>query len=214
MKKHLFIFLFFLSACSATQGIYSVFDNNTCKLPCWNGIVVGETTYDDALEIIQTDLEFYSGSLNFGEKNILIFTEFISFNIENGSNDVNITLAIDKGLVQSIGFRGDLGVSIQKVIDYSDEPEFVNPYQNMSGELAILFASLEGTAYGFEIEGETKEIEESTELSYILFFVEDIFYELLESGHLTYGAYSDSRDDIFPWNGYGMITDVYGINIE
>jgi hypothetical protein len=64
MKIRLALVLFtmtLLASCSRTPS--SVLDDPTCDVPCWKGIVVGETSQDEALQILEQIPEIQKESL-------------------------------------------------------------------------------------------------------------------------------------------------------
>lgn len=66
MKKIFFLLLmFFITACLRESLKFSVLVSSKCNLPCWNDIVPGETSQDEALQIIK----------KFDQENIMVLDQ-------------------------------------------------------------------------------------------------------------------------------------------
>src|SRR5688572_4976463 len=53
MKKFWLAILLVISACSISESEVSILDKSNCNLPCWNNIVVGKTSEDELLQILE-----------------------------------------------------------------------------------------------------------------------------------------------------------------
>jgi hypothetical protein len=58
-----------LASCSRTPS--SVLDDLTCDVPCWKGIVVGETSKDEAIEILKQIPEIQKETLQLGSTDVI-----------------------------------------------------------------------------------------------------------------------------------------------
>jgi hypothetical protein len=124
IKMYLMCLLILLSISGCQQSKPpSVLDNNTCDLPCWNGIRLGVTTANEFeaklnnLEIVQID----SILLNKGKWSI--FENHSFFQITN-SNIQSTAYFIEEKIVL-LDFWGDLDITLEQIMDLVGEPEYI-----------------------------------------------------------------------------------------
>jgi hypothetical protein len=119
MKFRLALVLFamnILVSCSRTPS--SVLDDPTCDVPCWKGIVVGETSKDEALEILKQIPEIQNETFRLGS------TDVIGWNYQGvRESDGALYFGESKVIVFLTSF--DPRTSLKEFINVFGEPSFV-----------------------------------------------------------------------------------------
>jgi hypothetical protein len=105
-----------LASCSRTPS--SVLDDLTCDVPCWKGIVVGETSKDEAIEILKQIPEIQKETLQLGS------TDVIGWNYK-GVRESDGALYFGESKVISFLTSFDPRTSLKEFINVFGEPSFV-----------------------------------------------------------------------------------------
>jgi hypothetical protein len=120
MKIRLALVLFtmtLLASCSRTPS--SVLDDPTCDAPCWRGIVVGETTRDEALQILTVIPEVEKETLESWSSNY-IFWRY------QGVREYASSMGFRDNKVSSLSIAYDQNtIYLKKFIEKFDEPTLV-----------------------------------------------------------------------------------------
>lgn len=213
----------------------SPFSNSTCNLPCWYGITVGKTTKQEALDILQgADLVNPESIKIVQPPPSYFFDETVRFTLGKGPrflkarSDVSddettkepTTIRIDydwggqisilDGKVSRIWFSGDLGLTIQQVIDMFGNPGYAIPFTSPGGFVQVeLLNPTQGVDFGYGTEDPDSEITPETKISNLIIFDPTLYNEMLKNSNFEFLQWRDSADmDKYEWKGYGKI-DMY-----
>ncbi len=131
-KSPLFIFvliILFLSACIKAQSASnrSIVIENSCRPPCWHGIIPGQTTSQEAKQIIETESFTKPGSIIEEFRQLSPFSNQIywDFNIGGGG----MLLASEDGIVQAIWLDGLYDFTFEAAIECFGEPDFIYAFK-------------------------------------------------------------------------------------
>jgi len=215
--KIIAVTLIFIVGCANSAERKSILDGSTCELPCWFGIIVGETKKEELLKIIKNIPNLDPQSVTiidepYNEYSVFDGAIYFTLGQENGYKDESITVEVSiiNSTVAEILFRGNIGVNLNQILELLAKPEFVSLTFNHWGTYDVdLINSEFGTRFSFEVEDEYSKIKPSTELGLLEIYQIDIYYDLLNSGILTSGTYNPEKINYFPWVGYGEIKDKY-----
>jgi hypothetical protein len=105
-----------LASCSRTPS--SVLDDLTCDVPCWKGIVVGETSQDEALKIIEQIPEVQKETIRSWSEGS------ISWNYQGVKESIG-SLQFHENKVTSFYSTFDPHISLNSFIKAFGEPSFV-----------------------------------------------------------------------------------------
>lgn len=203
----LLIVLLFLSGCVTKDKQPTLLETN-CALPCWNGIVPGETSKDDVLKILPT-LD------NVNQKSILeetfggVYGEMVRFDISSDSflllPSVEIRFREDR--VASIFFFGDLKLTFGKLIELTGEPNWVDRWQDYGGKTFMTINIAKGIVFGSY---DSEDVTPETQVTFIGLFSPDEFQTLADNKQmLPHFSFDSMMKSIVPWQGYGNLDEKY-----
>lgn len=238
MKKLLSaIMMFALVSCSyantKSPKETSPFENSTCRLPCWYGMTVGKTTKQEALDILQSVGLVNPDSIEIVEAEPkYIFDEIVYFTLGKGPrflkagsdiSDDEFTreptiiridydwggeISILDGKVSKMEFSGDLGLTIQQVIDIFGDPSYAISLTSPGGFPEVEFLNpAQGVDFGYGTEDYESEITPETKISDLILFDPTLYNEMLENYQFAFGQRSEEMDK-YEWKGFGKI-DMY-----
>ena len=129
------IICFFISGCTVKQSVVST---TKCTAPCWEGIIPGSTTYEDALRILQgvqnvdNDTIFTNGSWS-------IFTNGISLKFYTGES---AGMYIRNNTVIMISFRKPDGIlSMEQCMQRFGIPAFIKQSHVLGSGFPLVIGS-------------------------------------------------------------------------
>lgn len=218
MKKTicLVICLLFVS-CTNRTASYSIMRGSTCKLPCWYGIVPGETTYSELSEFVST--------MEFVDKNSLVeinstsdvFQKQIRFFIDpelinkNGQKiQVEVSLADERVVV--IAFFGYLGIEVDDIVKEAGEPEgLFTLLLPQNYKVISILSGTEGLVYQYRTYDNEVRITGDTPLNALILFPNNLYDDLTEERLFSMGFYNEEETSkvMYPWDGYGNLDEKY-----
>jgi len=205
----LLIVSLFLIGCAVRDEQATLLETN-CALPCWNGIVPGETSKEDVLKILAT-LE------NVDKKSIRevefggAYAERLMFNMNTGVlfRPQYVTLSFKENRVGSIGFWGDLNLTLGQMVELTGQPEWVDRWWDRVGYEFELLNPKQGVTFGMIVE-EGQEITEKDRITGVELFSPDEFQLLVDSHMIApRGSFVELMRKVTPWTGYGNIDEKY-----
>lgn len=226
MKRFLIFLTLFVSAgCQLFTPKPSLLDDLKCSPPCWQNIVPGISTKQDALSTLaqlafidQKSIYVHDPKLELPKGTpIQVYDELIDSEIafeDQFYSFLSIYMLKDKVSVISFQLRND-DVTLSEAITKLGEPEYIviTPYRE---HLVFGFVSPSvGVAFVYSTLGQPKkalfEVYPGVRLGSIYFFDPETYEQFLESRSLTLGERNseETRANLVPWKGYGNIKELY-----
>ena len=217
--KRLILLIFLLTtACGASPDEKSILDKSNCVLPCWNGIVPGQTTEAEFLEILQNLPNIDTDTIKHqktSEGNI--FDKDIFFSFREGWTlsqrpKLHGVASIIENTVSSFIICGAINTSMGQLVEQVGEPEHIISGNNFyGGRLVILINAEKGVKYTHTAELDKLEITPETRIDCIDTFDPSISEEMLEAGYFSNGDYNAEQtlSAWYPWEGYGNLDEKY-----
>jgi len=209
-----------LSGCSWIKG-RSFYADLTCQLPCWQNIVPGVTTEEEALRILRNSASIDQQSLSTTGSAWLIFDDIIRFRSapKNWHGEAYI---LDQK-VAKINFWGNLNLKFGDAIKVNGEPKFViniPTYRGPPGSPALGYSLIvidpdRGIAYEFNTadlpELQRGELRPDTPIRLMTYFDPDKYDEFLEAKLFSMGflGREGTLEYLVPWTGFGSIKSKY-----
>jgi hypothetical protein len=206
-----------ISACQSSQSM--VFSNH-CSAPCWRDINPGKTSFSDASELIKKFPDIDISSLSVGSSN-----SFIGFYLNSGEH-VRVYLLDD--VVALITFYNPARITFENCIKELGVPEYAVQWSILGSGLPIIpasdakhtwFAAMnpkKGVFFSYDtyqIFGKDNNLTPDTNVSEISFFDPIRYLKLFDAGLLLrYPLDNISQDQLYSWNGYGNIDELYPLN--
>jgi len=226
MKRYfIFLTLFVSAGCQLFTPKPSLLDDLACPPPCWQNIVPGISTKQDALSTLaqlafidQKSIYAYDPKLVPPKGTpIQVYDEIIDSNIASDGqfySFLSIYLLKDKVSVISFQLR-IYDITLSEAITKLGEPEsiVISPYRE---NLVFGFVSPSvGVAFVYSTLGQSKkalsEVYPDARLESIYFFDPETYAQFLESRFLTFNQRDSdgTRAHLVPWKGYGAIKELY-----
>jgi hypothetical protein len=226
MKRcFIFLALFVSAGCQLFTPKPSLLDDLACPPPCWQNIVPGISTKQDALSTLaqlafidQKSIYAYDPKLVPPKGTpIQVYDEIIDSEIafeDQFYSLLNIYMLKDKVSVISFQLRND-DITLSEAINKLGEPEYIviSPYRD---QLVFGFVSPSvGVAFVYSTLGLSKkalfEVYPDARLESIYFFDPKTYEQFLESRFLTFNQRNsdETRANLVPWKGYGEIKELY-----
>lgn len=209
------LLIFFIQGCHNQEIVIWNF-GNTCKLPCWNGVVVGKTTKGEfsqilnKLPIIDQEKIFLDGEpwKFFSE------TSYFSF------NDVDIHCVayyLGKNIV-NLTFSGELRTTFGEMVDLVGEPDYIltvlTVLPTVGYSVTAIYPTL-GIEYSYNTRDLSKqasrEIRSDIPIDFLSFFDPEIYNDFIDASLFGQGSLSgeETRESMRPWDGYGPLLEKY-----
>lgn len=217
MKKILLVISLFIVSCGDLSHEVSILDKSTCEFPCWNGIVVGETTEHDLLKILSDSPEIDQASIKNNRLSQSIFDNQIYFSFRQGwtlSQQPQLQGQVDitDSKVSTLIFCGKINTTMSRLIEEIGEPEHIITGNAIGGgRNVILIDSKNGVSYWFTADLSNLEIVPTTQIGCIHLFDSSIYETLLEIGAFSAGYYNaeETKRVWYEWDGYGDLDEKY-----
>lgn len=217
MKKLLLLICLFVVACGNTPNEISILDRSTCKFPCWNDVVVGQTTEDEFLEVLANLPDIDSESIRNNNQTLDIFDHQITFSFRQGwSFDQQPKLRgyayIKDDIIRVLLFCGEINTTMGALVEAVGEPEYIISGNDIGGgRTIILIDSQNGVDYSYTTELNNLEITADTQIDCVQSFDPSLYEEMLEAKIFSSGYYNaeETRKVWYPWDGYGNLDEKY-----
>jgi hypothetical protein len=218
MKKlGLLFLLLILTACSDSKDQQSILDRSNCAFPCWNGIVVGETTKTELLTILGALPDIDQESIEITDASDNVFDNNIYFSFLQGWTlsqrpKIDGYLDITDDKVGALTFCGEINMTIGELAEQVGEPENIISGNDIGGgRTAILTLPAEGIAFWHTAELSNLEITPDTQIDCLEFFDPSLYHVMLEIGSFSAGYYNaeETLRVMYSWDGYGNLDEKY-----
>ncbi len=211
MKIVYLLIIFTLVSCAVLGQPPSVLGDSNCELPCWNGIIVGETTKDEMLDILRelsivdqdiailSAWNIYDGGVNF----YLYPDGFYKHNVVVDSRFI-------ENKVAEISFCGEPGISFGDVVKKVGEPKNIIILGSPSGGHFVTAVNEDiGVQFTYDtanipLQLRTK-IAPEIPIKCLIYFAPDFYEEMLEAGFFAMGHLNAEQTlkAMRSWIGYG-----------
>jgi hypothetical protein len=211
MNKSLNIFFAFLIsysllACSSKQKQLDIFKSSSCNLPCWNGIILGQTTEQDLLLILK-DLQVVNKKSIGAITASGVFESRISFRIGEKRDDGQYPgfafMYIKNGKVASMEFVGGFELTIDEIIGMFGEPDYVYTTYSHNGDVDLRFFMPKKGAVAILTKTRNNAVISTAET---LEIIDPNLYSAVIQSIYTFDG--DSTP-FYQWVGFGDVYDTY-----
>jgi hypothetical protein len=217
MKKLILLIFLLITACVSGPDERSILDRSDCVLPCWNGIVTGQTTEDDLLKILENLPDVDPKTVRTTNQAWNIFDDQFYFSFRrswtlNQNPNLRGEGAIKNNTVSDLILCGAINTTIGELVEQIGEPENIISGNNFyGGRTVIMFDSQKGVSYWYTAELDNLEIMPDTSLDCIEIFDPSFYEAMLEAKFFSNGYY-DAEETLrvmYPWDGYGNLDEKY-----
>jgi hypothetical protein len=207
-----------LFACVLLPQNSTFFDNPVCEPPCWETIMPGNTTREEALAVLskitatnQSVMDNHQSGAGFDDK--------ITFTIHKGQDPYVagwLYIRNDQIFVISFNFYAPYyapyaGIRLDHAIQLFGEPESISLIQSSRMDLVTLLNPEKGIALGYALNGDSRldsaSIEPAIWISGVMFFDPNQFQTISDSDIVLGGTFNPNN--FHPWVGYGSFKDKY-----
>lgn len=217
MKKILLVISLFMMSCGDLSNEVSILDKSNCKYPCWNDIVVGETTEDSLLKILDDLPEINQSSIKNNKLSQSIIDNQIYFSFDQGwslSNRPQLRGEVDikNNIVSNLILCGKINTPMSWLIEEIGEPEYLISGNAIGGgRTVILIDSKNGISYWFNAKLSKLEVMSTTKIDCIHLFDVSLYEEMLDIGLFSSGYYNaeETMRVWYEWDGYGNLDEKY-----
>lgn len=219
MKKlfSILMILFLITSCVSKENDISILEKSNCKFPCWNGIIVGETTEDTLLGILSGLPMINQSSIKYNKQPKGLFDNQILFSFnQNWSLWQNPNLQgdvdIKDNIVATLVFCGKINTTVNQLVELFGEPEYIISGNAIGGgRTVILIDSKNGISYWFTADLRKLEILPTTEVGCIHLFDLSFYEKMLDVGFFSAGYYNaeETMRVWYEWDGYGNLDEKY-----
>jgi len=217
MKKLVLLICLFIVACGKSSDEMSVLDKSSCKLPCWNGVVAGQTTEDDLLKILANLPDVDPETIRTTNQAWNIFDDQFYFSFRrswalNQSPKLRGEGSIKNNTVSDLILCGGINTSISELVEQIGEPEYIISGNNFyGGRTVILTHPSKGVSYWYTTELDRFEITPDTQIGCLGIFDPLLYEEMLEAKFFSAGYYNaeETLKVQYLWDGYGNLDEKY-----
>jgi hypothetical protein len=224
------ILIFFITSCTFTPTINPILDSNQCDPPCWNNIIPGKTTADEAEAILKSLKGVVNGSIVQLTSDGTDY-EFFVFNMVGYENDIVKKYDNDTGHVyfrnntvfkivfahqgsSLIDPGGLFDITIHDMQKYIGEPEYIYIIRGTIGSNIVYFDDRDkGIYYGSVAGGVHNRFPNLLDL---------MLNKITPHSYIDYVQYYDPNQDVSPiyyptgvqfkWNGFGNLDEKYPLS--
>jgi len=210
--KTLCIILFFVTACSTPKPNELFESDPACSLPCWKNIRPGETTQDEAIQIINAFEEVDNERVHLFNEPWNVLDGHILFYLGSTPRTAIVGRIFSKNeKVVELRFTSNLDVTFGEMVEKSSEPEIVISMLYVKGGSYLMGLSpSRGIGYAF-YPRPTTVLKSTTQIAFLVLF-DPAYYEIL----LNNGVFSprgenakEIQSHMYSWKGYGNISELY-----
>jgi hypothetical protein len=217
MKRFILLIFLFLAACGTSSGETSFLDKSSCKLPCWNDIVAGQTTEDEFLKILKNLPDVNQASIQNTNQSWNIYDNQIFFSFQQGWTlsqrpKLRGQAYITNHTVSDLSICGEIQTSMGKLVAEIGEPEHIISGNIIGGgRTVILTYSQKGVSYFFTTALDNLKITPDTPIDCIEIFDPSLYEKMLQAGFFSGGGYNaeETLRVWYPWTGYGNLDEKY-----
>jgi hypothetical protein len=212
-KVVILIFLLFeITACSQNQGP-NIFEASACVLPCWNRIKVGETSTEDALEIVRTLPNIQLESINSSNLPWLFYHSGFVFRIsEDESEEIIVEGEVIDNKVVALTFCGELNATVRNLMGMIGYPENVITAYTPDGPYILYWFKNIGISFWYGT-AELTQISDVDNVKCVEVFDTKLTDQMMEAGLFSFGYYdsTETLSIMYPWKGFGYVNTLYPV---
>jgi hypothetical protein len=143
MKKLILLIFLFVTACESKPDEISILDKSSCKLPCWNGIVAGQTTEAELLKILEILPDVDQQSIEITNEPWSIFDNQIFFSFRQGWTleqrpKLRGYVDITNGIVSALMLCGEINTTMGTLVQAIGEPENIISGNDIGGGRTVI----------------------------------------------------------------------------
>ena len=217
MKKLVMLICLFIVACGSSSDEVSILDRSTCKLPCWNDVVAGQTTEDELLNILENLADVDPETIWNTNQAWNIFDDQVYFSFRQGWTLSQRPILrgeayITNDTVSELILCGEINTSMGELTEQIGEPEGIVSGNNFyGGRTVILIDSQDGVSYWYTTDLDKLEINSDTSIDCLKIFDPSLYEEMLEAKFFSAGYYNaeETLRVMYPWDGYGNLDEKY-----
>jgi hypothetical protein len=202
-----------VTACVSSNPDDSLIKNSQCEPPCWNGLTPGETTFDDASQIVKELIDIDQAKTAEIEHPWKIFNKQIWFSIVRddllAKKRTNGALYFINDRLAAILLQLNVGVTFGEMVELGGEPDVIVSLQHP--EAILVKAILPSRGISFEFYARSDQFSAETKIDNAMFFDPSQYKQLLDAEMFSLGDYgaNDTKKMMHPWSGYGSIEELY-----
>jgi len=197
-----------LAACAPTVNLLdennlkdtSLLTGEPCEAPCWNGIIPGETTFRDALILVEDDTRY----LNVQEVEAEEETEERLFGFSDGEANVCCQVySRDGEVIESMLFLLSPQMTLSEVVDKYGEPTYLTGEEVAEGQAIVflVYPDVPIVLYAF-VEGAGGDLTETSEIIGLLYMTEAEMQTIIDASRF------------YEWEGYQAFADYIDENYD
>lgn len=179
----------------------SLLSGDPCEAPCWNGIVPGETTFRDAMIMVEDDARF----TNVEEVDLEDATEERLFSFAQGEgNTCCQVLSESGGIIDSMLLFLAPEITVGDILEKFGEPTYLlgdTPSEDQ-GFILLVFPDVPLVVYAFVAGSAEGEISGTSEIIGVLYLTDEAMQRLIDNnsfyewdGYQSYSTYIDENYD-------------------
>ncbi len=217
MKKLVLLICLFIVACGNISDETSILDKSTCKLPCWNDVVAGQTTKDELLKILENFPDIDPETIRNTNQAWNIFDDQFYFSFRQGWTlnqrpKLRGEGSIKNNTVSDFILCGEINTTMGELVEQIGEPEYIISGNNFyGGRTVIITDSQKGVSYWYTTELDNLEIAPDTSMDCLKIFDPSLYEAMLEAKLFSNGYYNaeETLKVQYPWDGYGNLDEKY-----
>jgi hypothetical protein len=203
-KVLILLFFFVLTACSRFRtGIPPILSENLCSPPCWHGIIPGETSHAEVLEMLP--------AIPYVQPNTLAETtgrSILDLQDRSGANALFIYYDPYE-IVRVLVISFDSRFSFRDVLSFYGEPENYLAIHRMQLTTYLIYPESGTSILSIKYADKNQPIiSESDRTRYVFFFTPELLEEVFTSppqGRLTPDQFHTGLKD---WAGFGAVETI------
>src|SRR5688572_15029166 len=186
VKRLIWLIILVTTACSVSADKQSILDKSSCALPCWNGIIPGQTTEADLLEILKTLPDIDTDAIQIQNRQGDIFDRLIFFSFRqewtlSQRPSLHGQASIINNTVSVFTICGAINTSMDQLVEGIGEPEYIISGNNIGGgRTVILTNSQKGFSFSFTTELDNLKITPITPIDCIDIFDPSLYEKMLD----------------------------------
>jgi len=198
-----------LAGCGMPTKHPNLFGDLVCEPPCWEYIVPGATTKEDAL-VALSGVDAVDQPISDLENTARGFDSELRFSLY-GQDNLSGSIFITDGRVSLIEFGTELDISLEEAIELFGAPQSILAFHSNLYWVTLVNPQT-GIAFGYSSVGHPNwvysEIRPEVGINVVMFFDPKQYEQILDSGFLSYYLLSseETKSKLRPWNGYGDLS--------
>lgn len=221
VKKLILLMFLFVVACVTSTDESSILDKSSCKLPCWNNIIVGQTTENELLQTLEHLPDVDQESIQNVHQPWNIFDNQILFIFKQSwtlsqKPKIRSVAYVTDNKVSEITFCGELRIFMGDIVDQVGEPDKIISGNNSTDDRTVILVNLEkGIQYSYNTDSAMNELEyvisPDVKIGCFTLFDPSLYEKLLEAKRFSNGYYNakETLRVMYPWDGYGILDEKY-----